>query len=86
MPLEPFAAKWEAFRWQTREIDGHDLNELVDALDPTSWPAVGRPRCILAHTVKGKGVSFMEDTLLWHYRSPQGEEFEAALAELEAGR
>jgi len=84
MPLEPFADKWLAFRWQVREIDGHDLDALTDALDPSCWPAdEGHPRCVLAHTVKGKGVSFMEDTLLWHYRSPQGDEYAAALAELE---
>ncbi len=45
----------------------------------------GKPSCVVAHTVKGKGVSFMEDNLLWHYRSPQGEEYEMAIAELEAG-
>jgi transketolase len=81
--LEPLAAKWQAFGWAAREIDGHRFDEIESAL--TSLPiAPGRPSCIVAHTVKGKGVSFMEDQLLWHYRSPAGEELERALAELDA--
>jgi transketolase len=81
--LEPFADKWKSFGWQVREIDGHDVDALTEVLDPMAWvPEEGRPRCVIAHTVKGKGVSFMEDDLLWHYRTPQGEEFERAIAEL----
>lgn len=80
MPLEPFADKWRAFGWAVQEVDGHDVVALRDALEPTAPP--DRPRCILAHTVKGKGVSFMEDDLLWHYRTPQGAELDAARAEL----
>jgi len=84
VPLEPFADKWRAFGWETREVDGHDIAALLEFLDPEQWPAVGgRPRCVIAHTIKGKGVSFMEDDLLWHYRTPKGEEYERALAELE---
>jgi transketolase len=86
VPLEPFAAKWRAFGWDVREVDGHDVEALLGALDPASWPPAGRPRCVLAHTVKGKGVSFMEDDLLWHYRIPKGDEFDRALAELESTR
>jgi len=83
--LEPFADKWRAFRWSVREIDGHNLVEIVEAL--TSIPyQQGVPNCIIAHTVKGKGISFMEDSLLWHYRSPQGEEYIKALAELGGSR
>ena len=81
LPLEPFAEKWSAFGWAVRQVDGHDIEQLEDAIDPERWVADG-PRCIIAHTVKGKGVSFMEDDLLWHYRSPQGEEYERAVAEL----
>jgi len=81
--LEPFADKWRSFGWAVREIDGHDILEIEDALTHVPFEA-GRPSCVIAHTVKGKGVSFMEDKLLWHYRSPQGEEYEAALAELGA--
>ena len=83
LDLEPFAAKWEAFGWETLEIDGHDFREIEGAL--RFLPArVGRPTCIIAHTVKGKGVSFMENQVLWHYRSPQGAEYRMALEELEA--
>lgn len=85
MDLEPFADKWRAFRWHTVEVDGHDVEAVWEAL--AAVPATpGRPTCVIAHTVKGKGVSFMEETLLWHYRCPKGDELEAALAELEAAR
>ena len=79
--LEPFAAKWRAFGWSVVEIDGHDVAAIEAALSGAPMEE-GRPSCVIAHTVKGKGVSFMEGKLLWHYRSPQGEEFERALAEL----
>ncbi len=79
--LEPFADKFRSFGWSVREINGHDLREIVASLTAVPFEA-GRPSCVIAHTVKGKGVSFMENRLLWHYRSPQGEEFSAALAEL----
>ncbi len=82
MDLEPFGAKWEAFGWAVRELDGHDLEAIAEALLALPFEA-GRPSCLIAHTVKGKGVSFMENRLLWHYRSPQGEEYTAAIAELE---
>lgn len=82
LDLDPFADKWRAFGWAVREIDGHDLPQIAGAFAGLPVQA-GKPTCILAHTVKGKGVSFMENQLLWHYRSPQGEEFAAALAELE---
>lgn len=80
--LEPLAAKWSAFGWDVTELDGHDLVALEAALQ-RSDPE--RPRCIVAHTVKGKGVSFMEDKLQWHYTAPKGEELTKALAEVEAG-
>ena len=83
LDLDPLAAKWESFGWAVKEIDGHDFPQIEGAL--RTLPAVsGRPTCVVAHTVKGKGVSFMENKLLWHYRSPAGEEYQAALAELEA--
>lgn len=78
--LEPLADKWRAFGWGLQEADGHDL-EALGVLGSLPFDA-GRPSCLIAHTVKGKGVSFMENNLLWHYRSPQGQEYEAALAEL----
>lgn len=83
MDLDPLAEKWRAFGWAVREIDGHHLDEIENTLSAVPFEP-GRPSCVIAHTVKGKGVSFMENKLLWHYRSPQGEEFEAALAELKA--
>jgi transketolase len=79
--LDPFSAKWRDFGWHAADVDGHDVGRLLAALTPVP-AAAGRPTCIVAHTVKGKGVSFMEDSLLWHYRSPQGQELASALAEL----
>jgi len=80
--LEPFAEKLRAFRWRVAEADGHDHESLQRALAPV--PGSTQPLCVLAHTVKGKGVSFMERSVLWHYRTARGGEFDAALAELEA--
>jgi transketolase len=79
--LAPLADKWRAFGWATREIDGHDLAAIVAALDALPY-ASGRPSAIVAHTVKGKGVSFMEDDLEWHYRPPSDADLARALAEL----
>lgn len=78
LALEPFADKWRSFGWELRDIDGHDHGQLREALRPGN----SRPVCVLAHTVKGKGVSFMEHQVLWHYRSPSEDELEAALEEL----
>ena len=78
LDLEPFADKWRAFGWAVREVDGHDHGELDAALDAAAASSrAGRAACI-AHTVKGKGVSFMEDTVLWHYRSPSDDRAGAA--------
>lgn len=82
LALEPFADKWRSFGWAVREIDGHDVG-LVEATLQAVPFAPGRPSCVIAHTVKGHGVSFMENRLLWHYRSPQGDELAAAMAELD---
>ena len=81
LELEPFAQKWRAFGWQVAEVDGHNHSVLSTSLNvrPQQSP---RPSCIIAHTVKGKGVSFMENSTLWHYRIPAGEEYEAAMKEL----
>jgi transketolase len=80
--LDPFGKKWTDFRWAVQEIDGHDMNQILSVLSEVPFE-VGLPNCIIAHTVKGKGVSFMENNLLWHYRYPHEGEFELALAELE---
>lgn len=79
--LAPLAEKWRAFGWSVVEIDGHDLGAIDAALARLPF-APGRPSCLVAHTVKGKGVSFMEGELLWHYRAPRGELEAQALAEL----
>jgi transketolase len=81
--LEPLAEKFRAFGWSAVEVDGHDIGELRRALHAV--PAVaGRPTMVIAHTIKGKGVSFMEGQVLWHYRPPTGDELTAALRELGA--
>ena len=79
--LAPLADKWRAFGWATEELDGHDRRVLESALERVPFET-GKPTCIVAHTVKGKGVSFMEDELLWHYRAPLGELMDQALAEI----
>lgn len=84
LDLHPFADKWRAFGWAVREVDGHDIGALLKALEDLPFEK-GRPSCLLAHTVKGKGVSFMEDRLEWHYRSPDAAQLERACAELGCG-
>ena len=76
--LEPFADKWRAFGFETRVINGHDFAELSKAMEPST-----KPLCIIAETTKGKGVNFMENTVLWHYRPPNVDELSKALAALE---
>lgn len=84
MDLAPLDDKWQAFGWHTLEIDGHDLDAVADAF--AACAAVeDRPSVIIAHTVKGKGVSFMEDTSAWHGKAPSSEELERALGELGVG-
>jgi transketolase len=85
MNLEPFAAKWQAFGWNVREIDGHHHPAIHEALRQNPR-AHSKPTCIIANTVKGKGVSFMEDKVLWHYRCPDAEERRLAIAQLEQKR
>ncbi len=83
--LEPFADKWRAFGWNTIEVDGHDHDALQQALEECRGSA--KPTVIVAETVKGKGISFMEQNILWHYRFPhEGEEYDGAVAELDAQR
>ena len=77
--LEPLFLKFKSFNWYPVEIDGHSLEEIEDALNLK----VSRPKAIIAHTIKGKGISFMEDRLEWHYKSPNEEELKKALEELE---
>jgi len=79
--LEPLADKWRAFGWSVRELDGHDIAEIVAALDALPY-AADMPSVIIAHTVKGKGVSFAEDTHLWHQNMIDDEIYQKALDEL----
>jgi transketolase len=77
--LDPLPEKWSAFGWHVVEADGHDHLALRDAL---ARPAAGRPTCIIANTVKGKGVSFMQDRVEWHHKIPSAEQVDVALVEL----
>jgi transketolase len=80
--LHPLADKFRAFNWGVHEVDGHDHDALTAALMGPP-PLSGRPTAVIAHTIKGKGVSFMEGRLAWHYSSPNADQLEAALRELE---
>jgi len=81
MGIEPVAEKWKARGWEVIEIDGHNMSEIDEALEKTE-EVKGKPSIIIAHTVKGKGVSFMENTAKWHGGAPTEEELKIALEEL----
>jgi len=81
MPLAPLADKWRAFGWHVLEIDGHDMAAVVEALE-SARVCRDQPVAIVAHTVKGKGVSYMEDRAEWHGKAPCAEEAECALEEI----
>lgn len=76
--MAPMNDKWRSFGWDVYEVDGHNVEELLDSLNKVTK----RPKCIIAHTIKGNGVDFMENNILWHYRSPQGKELTSALESL----
>ena len=80
LKLKPLAEKWRSCGWDVMEVDGHVHQELFDGM--TKKHDTTKPRMILAHTVKGKGVSFMEDDNNWHYRTPNEDELKAAKIEL----
>ena len=82
LDLDPLKKKFEAFGWETKEIDGHNHDEIRNALSKIPF-VEAKPSVLIANTVKGKGVSFMENKLLWHYRSPSLEQYNEALAEIE---
>ncbi len=84
MGLEPLAQKFQDFRWQPKEIDGHDMEQVVATMKAVPF-APGSPSAIIANTIKGKGVSFMENNHHWHFGVATKEQAEAALAELEKG-
>ena len=79
LKLEPFALKWKAFGWNVREVDGHDIGQIENACKASSSPI-----CIIANTTKGKGVTFMENSVLWHYRTPNEDELSEALKQIKA--
>ena len=83
MHLDPLADKWRAFGWVVREVNGHDYAALLDVFEqlPFEW---GKPNCVIAHTHKGQGVSFMRDRPAWHHKVPSAEEYARALHELDA--
>lgn len=85
LALDPLADKFRAFNWDVAEVDGHDHDLIGNALAEARTSMNGRPKVLIAHTVKGKGVSFMEGQLAWHYKSPNADEFAAAMNELKAG-
>jgi transketolase len=82
--LEPLADRWRAFGWATTEVDGHDMTALVEVLRAVPFQS-GKPNCVIAHTHKGRGVSFIEDKVEWHHRVPTDAELAKALEELNAG-
>jgi transketolase len=79
MAMDPFRDKWAAFGWDAHDVNGHDVGAVTELLRNIS---PGKPTAIIAHTTKGKGVSFMQDDNNWHYRIPKPEEVEAARKEL----
>lgn len=78
--LEPLKDKWCAFGWETIEVDGHDLGQLTMAISKRQV----KPLCVIANTTKGRGVSFMEDTVDWHYKSPNEEQLAEATRQIES--
>ena len=83
--LEPYADKWAAFGWNVVEVkDGHDMEQIVNALDNLHAPDSAKPTCLILNTIKGKGVSFMEKQLMWHNGVVNKETFDKAMAELDA--
>jgi transketolase len=85
MALDPLPDKFRAFGWAVREVDGNDPAALLEVFAAVPFEA-GKPNCIIANTIKGKGVSFIEDRKEWHHRIPTDEEYARAVAELEGGR
>lgn len=82
--LEPFSDKWKSFGWNVHELNGHDHANLVAVLDSIKAKKLTKPNVLVCNTIKGKGVTFMEDQVIWHYRPPTEEQLVSALAEIEA--
>lgn len=82
MPIEPLADKWQSFGWDVKEIDGHNMHEILTVFYDLKKQQEN-PTIIIAHTIKGKGVSYMENQLNWHGKAPNEEQFQQAMKELE---
>jgi len=82
LSLEPFGSRWQAFGWEVQMVNGHSFEQLSDVLEKTKQRTSEQPLVIIANTIKGKGVSFMENSPLWHHRLPKGEEIVSAMEEL----
>lgn len=85
LSLEPMEDKFNAFLWDVQRFDGHDIGQVRQALSNRGIESCGKPKILIADTIKGKGVDFMEDQLSWHYRSPGEEELQEALRQLKEG-
>lgn len=83
LDLEPMDAKFQAFRWDVQRFDGHEINEVRHAL--SNRKDGSKPRVLIADTIKGKGVDFMENQLSWHYKSPKEDELKSALRQIQEG-
>ncbi|GAH85479.1 unnamed protein product [marine sediment metagenome] len=82
MPLEPLVDKWRSFGWNVLEVNGHNIRQILDAIQRAKNHKEG-PSMIIAHTIKGKGVSFMENDPDWHGKVPNDDEYKQAIKELE---
>jgi len=85
MPLQDLEKKFDAFGFETKRINGHSMEEIVETLDEVRVAKNGRPKCIICDTVKGKGVSFMEDVADWHGVAPNEEQYHQAMEEVAGG-
>jgi len=82
LSLHPFADKWKSFGWEVREVDGHNISKIINVLECIPF-SKNKPSVLIAHTIKGKGISFMENVPTWHYRLPNEDEMKIVLKELD---
>ncbi len=83
-PVQDPRLRWEAFGWHVSEVDGHSMEQLLDAFSDAK-AVQGKPVIVIAHTLKGRGVSFMENNYVWHAKVPNAEELKKALQQLQGG-
>jgi transketolase len=83
--VEPLVDKFKSFGWSVKEVDGHDINSMEKSFLSAPW-CQGKPSVLIAHTIKGKGVSFMENSVEWHYKSPTTDHLDQALIEIEGAK